>query len=358
VRYLDRENYGVDLASGSGGDWEHKAREVADSFIPLEHLVRSLKRPFADFKTLLDLVGLMRRRNYDIVHTHSAKAGLLGRVAAKIVGIPIIIHTLHGFHGFTFFDRALFVIEEKLGALLSDKIITVSEINREDAISLGIFPASKAVTIYSGIDVTKFCKTEIEVKRKKTELGLPPSAPVVGTVGRLAEQKAPLDFVAAARIVLDENPQTRFIMVGDGPLYDDVSASIGEESRIKMLGYRSDVDELLQIMDVFAISSLWEGVGRSLTEALAAKRPVVATEVAGVPELVMDGQTGLLVPPQDPQALAEKIQYLLENREQAVGMAKRGQKKVFQLFDVRDMVDDISFLYQELLREKGLVPVA
>lgn len=354
VRSLDRHNYEVDLASAPGGAWERRARAYADTFVPLEHMVRSFRRPWSDIRTLLDLVRVLRNGDYDVVHTHSAKAGLLGRVAGRLAGVPMIVHTLHGFHGYRFLDRALFFALEGLGALFCDRIITVSEINRKDAISLGLFPPRKAVTIHSGIDVASYVDMRVDRGAKMAELGLPATSPVIGTVGRLAVQKAPLDLVAAAHRVIDRVPEARFIIAGDGPLHSAVKRAIGAEERIRLLGHREDVGELLQVMDVFVVSSLWEGIGRALTEAMAAGRPVIATRVSGVPELVVDGETGLLVPPGQPGELAKAILRLLKDNHLASRLAEQGQRKVMREFDARTMVTEIAALYEGFLANRGL----
>jgi glycosyltransferase involved in cell wall biosynthesis len=186
-------------------------------------------------------------------------------------------------------------------------------------------------------------------------LGLSPNQPIVGTIGRLSTQKAPLDFVAAANIVLQQKPDVQFIMIGDGPLASQVRQAIGDEQRIKLFGYRDDVPEVMSILDLFVLSSLWEGLGRALTEAMIVGVPVAATAVDGVPELVTHQQTGLLSPPGTPARLAENIIWILDHPEEAQRMSQSARNRVVPTFGAERMVEQIEALYERLLLEKGYV---
>lgn len=366
VERLCRQHYEVDLAAGRDyTDWETRGREVADTFFNLPDLRRS-PQPAADIRALRGITDLIRTHRYDIVHTHSAKAGTVGRLAARRAGVPVVIHTFHSFgwqaahnfHGRSWqnhksnLKKWIYVQIERYVASLSDGLITVCELNRREAIDLKLAPAEKLTTIYSGIDLTHF---EVNGSRaeKCRSLGLDPSQPIVGTVGRLATQKAPFDFVQAARMTLGRRPDVQFIMVGDGPLTSEVQQVISNEPRIKILGYRDDVPEILSILDLFVQSSLWEGLGRAATEAMIMSVPVAATAVDGVPELVTHGKTGLLSPPGDPASLAENVVWLLDHPQEAQRMGRSGRERVVPEFGVEKMVDGIEALYEHLLAAKG-----
>lgn len=356
VKELDRRKYWVHLASSPGGRWVERAYQYADHVYFINHLRQGRHdiQPFSDLLALFETTNLIKQQRYDIVHTHSSKAGFIGRVAARLAHTPVIIHTIHGFPFHRYMSplrRWLYILLEKFAARFTDKLVTVSELLKEEAVRLRIAPADKMTTIYSGIDMSQL-RASIDVRKKKLDLGLDPRFPVVGTIGRLSKQKAPQDFVKAALRVLQQMPNVQFIMVGDGPLRDEIEKLIGGESRIQILGYRDDVPELLQLFDVFVLSSWWEGLGRALTEAMAAGLPVVATNVNGVPELVIEGQTGFLVPPQRPQALADRIIYLLRNPDVAKQLGQNAYRKVVPAFDANFMVQRISSLYQELLDAK------
>jgi glycosyltransferase involved in cell wall biosynthesis len=181
---------------------------------------------------------------------------------------------------------------------------------------------------------------------------LSPNLPIIGTIGRLSIQKAPLDFITAAKIVLQQKPDVQFIMIGDGPLASEVDQAIGDEQRIKLFGYRDDVPEILSILDMFVISSLWEGLGRALTEAMLVGVPVAATAVNGVPELVIHKETGLLSPPGDPARLAENITWSLDHPDEVQTMKQSARNRVVPDFSAERMVEKIEALYERLLAEK------
>jgi glycosyltransferase involved in cell wall biosynthesis len=361
-----RDRYVTHLAAGlEQADWRERGQEVADDFFVLPGLRRSL-RPYADLQALNQVTDFLKERKYDIVHTHCAKAGVLGRIAARRAHVPIVIHTFHCFawqvtrtiqrrpwHAFaSAVKKRFYVMIERHAASLSDALITVCELNKQEAIDLKLAPPQKFTTIYSGIDLGRF-----QVRRPpsqiRLDLGIPPNIPVIGTIGRLSDQKAPLDFVAAARLVLRQKPNVQFIMVGDGPLAAQVREAIAEDDRIKLFGYRDNVPELLSVLDVFALSSLWEGLGRALTEAMIMRVPVAATNVDGVPELVSHYLTGLLSPPGDPARLAENIIWLLDHPGEAQRMAKNAHARVVPAFGSDRMVRQIEALYERLLVKKG-----
>jgi glycosyltransferase involved in cell wall biosynthesis len=250
-----------------------------------------------------------------------------------------------------------YILLERYAASLSDALITVSELNRQEAMNIKLAPPEKFRTIYSGIDLNRF-KVDVDRIEQCRSLGLSPDLPIIGTIGRLTTQKAPLDFVAAAKTVLQQKPNVQFIMVGDGPLASEVQQAIGAEQRIKVLGYRADIPGILAVLDVFVLSSLWEGLGRALTEAMIMSVPVAATAVDGVPELVSHEQTGLLSPPGQPAQLAENIIRLLDDPEEAQRMKERGRNRVVPTFGVERMIEQIETLYERLLVEKGTVKKA
>jgi len=355
VAGLNRERYEVHVAAAPGGEWVKWAGDVADRV----HLLPNMKReitPRHDGAVLYDLVRLCRCERYDIVHTHSSKAGVVGRLAARLAGVPVIVHTVHGlpwYEGMAASRRYLYETLERIASRCSMRIITVAEANRQELIAKGVVDAARTVTIYSGIILDRFGQPADRAQGRQT-LGLDPAAPVVGYVARLSEQKAPLDFVAAARLVLKDMPTAQFVMVGGGRLLPDVLAATGNEPAFHVLGQRDDVPALLPLFDVFALSSLFEGVGRALTEALAAGLPAAATAVDGVPEIVHHERTGLLSPPRRPDLLATNILRLLQNPAWAKQLGRNGQALVTPLFDSRLMIQQVDHLYQVCLAELHL----
>lgn len=376
IEGLPRDSYVVDMAAGrllecdGYSDWEDRSRRAADSLFHIPDLIRPI-RPLNDRRALHQLTALIKEQKYQIVHTHCSKAGLLGRLAARRAGVPIVIHTYHAFgwqvmrsgvrqpswrNPLAAIKKRAYVSAERYAASLSDGLITVSDINKEQALQHRLAPAEKFTTIYSGIAIDKFSQAN---DRDKTiaQLDLDNSKPIVGMIGRLTVQKAPLDFVYAAKKILLTKPDTQFIICGEGPLLEDVKQAIGGESRIKLLGFRSDIPDILAALDLLVVSSLWEGLGRSLTEAMIMGIPVAATAVDGIPELVTHRQTGLLSEPASPNQLAENIDWVLSHPTEATAMATRAKSQVQRDFCASRMVDKIDELYRDhMLRKKLLTP--
>lgn len=366
VEHLSRANYEVHIAAGQDYmDWSERGRSCADALFLFPDLRRN-PHPLADIRVLRQLEAFIREQGYDIVHTHNAKAGVVGRIAARRAGAPIVLHSMHllswqdahtqaagpAKRALAAAQQQIYLRLERYAAKLSDALIMVCESNRQEAIAAGLAPPEKISTIYSGIEFGRF-QRPIDRAVKCRELGLDPERPIVGMIGRLSAQKAPLDFVQAAKLALQRRPDAQFILVGDGPQAGEVAQAVAGEPRIRVLGYRDDVPELYGILDVFALASLWEGLGRALTEAMIMAVPVAATAVNGIPELVLHQETGLLSPPGQPAGLGQNIAWLLEHPAEARAMSQRGQARVLPKFGAAQMVEQIEALYQRLLTEKA-----
>ncbi|MBN2011723.1 glycosyltransferase family 4 protein [candidate division KSB1 bacterium] len=357
VEGLNRDRYDVDLISASDGDWFQRANAIPNMrLLVVNELMRKIN-PVYDLIALIKIFRLMKKGNYDIVHTHSSKPGFLGRIASRLVGGAIVVHTIHGFpfHDFMHpIKRHFFILIERMVARLSDKLITVSKLNRQKAIQLRIAKHDKFVNIYSGIRFDKFENISVSRPAKCRELGIDPNSKIVGMVGRLSKQKSPHILINAIPSIIKKFPDTQFVIVGDGELRYDLEKLIkklGLSERVHLLGYRSDIPELVSIMDIFVLSSSWEGLGRSLTEAMYLGRAVVATRVEGVPEIVHHNKTGLLVPPQDVPAISNAIIDLLSHPEKAARLGERANARVAKDFCAQRMVDDIECLYEKLIEE-------
>ena len=320
-------------------------------------LVPSLRRevnPLLDSIALAKLVGMFRRGGFDLVHTHSSKAGVLGRLAARLAGVPVVVHTVHGW-GFNDRQRPLvnrsFTALERWCARFTDALVTVTPRDTDVGLSRGIGEPALYTTIRSGIDLARFGSPQRSREEMRAELGLAGHHRVAVSVMRLVPQKAPLDLIDGAGRLLADLPDARILIVGDGPLralVEDRCRALGLGNRIVFTGLRSDVPELLAAADVLVLASLWEGLPRVIPQAMAAGLPVVATAVAGNAEAVADGVTGVLVPPRDPAALASALSVLLADpaRSRAMGAAARAR---VDEFSVHRMVDDIEALYTRCL---------
>ena len=362
---LDPEKFAVTLVSGpqtgSEGEIIGEVRRRGVRLLILRDLVRELS-PWRDLVVFVKLVRLMRSGAFSIVHTHSSKAGIIGRAAAKAAGVPVVVHTVHGwgFHDRMWAPRRwLFVGLERWAAALSDKLIVVASVLKETGLRHGIGREDQYVTIYSGIDLGEFDRPQFDTARTKKELGLPAGVPVVGTVGRLSAQKNPDDLLAVVLKVVRQMPEVHFMIVGDGPLRGRVEESIramGISQNVLLTGIRHDVPDLMAVLDVFVLTSLWEGLPRVIPQAMAAGKPVVCTNVDGNAEAVTHGLNGLLVPPKDPDALADALLQLLQNPGLAARMGHEGRRRAAN-FSAEKMVKDIEELYHCLLH-KGADQIA
>ncbi len=353
VAGLDRARYQVDLVAGPG-ELADRARAAADRLVVVPALRRALGTA-ADLRaaaTLGRLVG-----GYDVVHTHTAKAGVLGRLAARARRVPVVVHTIHAFpvhDRMPWWQRGPLLAAERLAGRCADRIVALCQANADEALALRIARPGQLRVVVSGVPVAALAAGD--GRRARAALGIPAEAPVVGSVTRFMAQKAPLDLVAAARRVLAARADAHMLVVGDGPLRPQVQTAVGGEPRIRLLGLRDDVPDLLAAMDVVAFSSLWEGLGRALTEAVLAGRPVVATAVNGVPDLVVDGVTGYLTPAGRPDLLADRILDVLARPDRGAAMGRAGAARVAGRFDVRDMLAGLDAVYQEALAERAGAP--
>ncbi len=360
---LDSDKYAVGVVSGpQTGPEGSLIEEVRSRGVPLTiepSLVREIN-PTEDMIALLRLTRFIQRGRYAIVHTHSSKAGILGRWAARLAGTPIIVHTVHGWGHHERQNpvaRSFYILLERITAGITDRLIVVSPRNAEKGLADDIGKPEQYVTIRSGIELDRFRHPQVSRPEMRRRLGIPGGVPVVGTVTRLSPQKAPLDFVRMAARVRQRIPGAVFVMVGDGPLRSQVLSSLKElalEGSFLLTGLRRDVPELMSTFDVFVLPSLWEGLPRVLPQAMAVGIPIVATDTDGNAEAVQNGINGFLVSPGDVEALADAVVRLLSDRDLALSMGASGKKKVDE-FSAQKMVEDISSLYQELLSTKRVI---
>jgi glycosyltransferase involved in cell wall biosynthesis len=323
------------------------------------HLVRA-PAPLVDLKAVWWLVRWMRRERFTLVHCHSTKAGLLGRFAARIAGVPVRVFTVHGWP-FTGWWHPVFrwatAAAERLAARISTVVICVSEHDRLRALRLGVGPASKIRVVHNGVDPGRWLPGASEVEH--SSIWSPGSAPRAGTaprgvrsagcrvvsVGRLTHQKDPLVLLRAWQLI--DGPHCLAI-VGDGPIKDDLEAEIhrrGLAGRVELLGARDDVPEILGASDLFVMASRWEGLPLAIIEAMMSGLPVVATAVGGVPEEVVDGETGLLVPPGSPEALARAMQRLIDDPQLRERVGAAGRRRALERFTEARMLRETAAVY-------------
>jgi glycosyltransferase involved in cell wall biosynthesis len=350
----DPTRYETWVAGCRGGPLWARAERAGVVTVRLERFHEYIS-PVNDLFVLVQLIRLIRRERFVIVHTHSAKAGFLGRLAAWLCHTPVVVHT---FHGLPFHDhmsalrRRLYVQLDRFVRPMTDAFLAVAPRVAQEAVERRIAPPGGVTVVPSAVELDEIPSDPAPAVRG--DLGIPPDAPLIGSVGRLEYQKAPLDFVRMAARVAAARPDARFVMVGEGPLADDAAAEarrLGVE--VQLTGFRPDAPRIASSFDVFVISSLYEGLGRALTEAVASGRPVVATAVNGVPDLIVSGRTGLLAPPGDPAALADCVLWMLEHPAQAARMGASGSRYVRWMFDPALMCALIDQTYCRLLGLPG-----
>lgn len=323
--------------------------------------------PKADLKAFLDLIKCFKRLRPDIVHTHSSKTGILGRIAAWIAGVPNVIHTVHGF-AFPFaksrFVRYFYFIAEFIGGILSDKVVVLNATDYDYAIKNLKIPKNKVHLIPNGVNIDAFgVKQDVREAYRKGILGnANQDAICIGMVGRLWAQKNPLCLVEAAKKVFEAtNLPVKFFFAGDGELKEEVEAKIKEyklSEKVQVLGWRSDIPVLLSSMDVFVLPSLWEGMPLAILEAMASSLPVVVSDIPGNHDLVDHNSTGLLFEANNPTDLAAQLLKLIEDSSLRQRLASAARTKVSNAYSLSQRLAKITELYDgsESLDEVGEQP--
>ena len=363
VAGLDRSRFRPVLIAGPGGLLTEEARALDGVEV---RILPSLAREIhllKDLRALWELVGLLRHLRPKIVHTHSSKAGILGRLAAWLAGVPCILHTIHGY-GVTpvqpfWLRRALIALERTVGKVTTHWI-AVSQADRRQGIEWEIFSASKVSVVRPGIDPAPFASRieSAERNRVRAMMGIGPDHLLVGTVSCLKPQKSPGDFVRVAARVCQHLSAARCIMVGDGVLRPQIEALLrthGLQERVTLLGWRRDVAALLKAFDVFVLTSQWEGLPCVLLEARASRIPIVATRVGGTPEAIVEPAQGTLYRPGDVQAMADRVCQILEDKRYRTEL-RTSSAEFPEEFTIHETVKQYQSLYTYLLHAMRSTP--
>ena len=328
-------------------------REVEVAVVSMTRHISPLKDLFA----CLRIWRLIRQRRCDIVHTHSSKAGVLGRMAARLVGVPVILHSPHGFA----FQADLGKMKssfyrgiERVMGRLTTRLVCVSESEREIALVNRIAYKHDMNVIPNAVDPS-WWDVGVDGERKRREIGIPPDHLIVGMVGDLRPQKGYEYYLDAAAQVLKHFPNVTFLILGDGALREELERRVRRlniEKSVRMMGYRADIAEIYPLMDVFVLTSLWEGMPYSILEAMAARRPVVATRIPGSQDVVLDGITGMLVPPRDKDAIAQAIPELLHDPTKRKNMGEEGKRRVEDRYELQNQIESLEALYEDMLAHR------
>ncbi|MFZ5652558.1 MAG: glycosyltransferase family 4 protein [Bacillota bacterium] len=342
-----------------------RARGYRIETVQIMRRISPLKNAAAIFR----LFRYIKEKKFDVVHVHTPVAAIVGRIAARLAGVPLIVYTAHGFYfhdGMSRWKRELFIVIEKImGRFFTDIIFTQSEEDRETALKKGIIAADRIFRIGNGVDLQKFTLENIFVSKedKRREFNISQDAKVIGFIGRIVKEKGIVDLVQAFKKILLEISNARLLIIGDTLSSDrDVTAkqevlSLIEknslEDKIIFAGYRKDINELLSIVDVFVLPSYREGMPRSIIEAMAMGKPVVATNIRGCREEVVDGRTGFLVPAGDPESLSTALIKILTDDKLAREMGREGRSRAMSEFNEKNVLDKQVSLIKHWLRIKA-----
>ncbi len=353
---LDKSLFEILVCSRKGGALVEAVKDRGIQHIPILNTKRFSPSIVAE------IVDMLTEFRVDVLHTHGGVAGFYGRWAARKCRIPVIIHTLHGIHYLhyrNFVIKYLYVLLEKWFSRLTDAVIYVCDSDKILGKKYGLVPEGKNVVIRNGVDFLTFEMSQ----GKQTEklefaqgLGLDLSKPIVGTVARLHRQKGIPYLLEAAQLLLQEIPGVQFLIIGGGPWKDRLIKQknrLGLENSVHFLGERKDIPKLLSLFDVVVLPSLWEGLPYSLLEAGSSGKPVVATDVDGVKEIITDGKTGILVPSKKPRELAAALFQLLEDKELANRLGVALKEDIQKRYSLLTMVEDVQKLYLRLFHEKN-----
>jgi glycosyltransferase involved in cell wall biosynthesis len=330
------------------------------SAITVDELRRAVS-PGTDWRCLGVLRRVLTELGCDVVHTHSSKAGILGRLAARQAKTPLVVHTIHGMsfnRTQRWPTRALFGSMERWAGRFTDAIVSVADAMTEQAVAAGVAPRERFTTIYSGMDTGCFVPDEAARRRTRTEWGIPDSELVVGTISRLFRNKGYEHIIRAMPHLVRDTDSLRFVWVGDGkdrPVYERELARMGLRDRVHLTGLvpPERIPVLLAGFDILVHASRWEGLPRALPQALLMEVPVVSFDNDGAPEVVTPGVTGELVPLGDVLGLATAVTRLARSPEVRKRMGTEGRAKCLQMFDHRRMVARIDDLYERLNNEKS-----
>jgi glycosyltransferase involved in cell wall biosynthesis len=356
AKYLNKERFAISVAVALGSPLDEEFRKQGVEIYPI-HMSRE-PHCLRNIVGLYELWKLIGSKKFAIVHTHTSVGGALGRIAAKARRVPIVLWTIHGWafnYPMGILSQRVFRLIERFLDYFTDHYVAVSRDMREVGIQAGVTIPEKVSIIYHGIESEPW-NTPKHDDNLREVWGIGEDIfSVVGNIARLEPQKAIDDFLKAARIVKEQIPNVKFLVVGDGPLrahMERLAAQLGIADNVFFTGWQKDVPAYLDMFDVLCISSRWEGFPFLLLEAMTSKTPVVATRGGGIPEMVEDGKTGLLVPPASPAALAQGIIKLITNKGRAQEMGEASKKRVQQQFSIAQMINQYEKLYLRLLEKE------
>ncbi|MDR2429260.1 MAG: glycosyltransferase family 4 protein [Candidatus Margulisbacteria bacterium] len=351
--YLDKDyGYNSQLVYGSlaagEGSMEYLAKAKKLKTILLPELGREINWR-KDLKTLWQLYKIIHREKPDIVHTHTAKAGAVGRLAAKLAGVPKIYHTFHGHVFHSYFGRLktkIFILLEKFLARFTTKIIAISAKQKAELAAYGIARPDKIAVIRLGFELNKLQPAKNYWRRKYQ---LAPQIILIGIVGRLTAVKNHEYFLEIAREICRQTDKVRFIIIGDGELREQLTASVklkNLDNKVFLAGFLNDARKIYSDLDIVVLTSRNEGTPVTLIEAMACGKPVVSAAVGGVADIIDNNRTGYLAPQDRPEVFARKILQLCQSKTLRKTIGQRARKKILKLYAVEKLTAKINSLYK------------
>lgn len=365
IQSLDKTKFSIDIAMGRESDFSY-ARNVlreVNEIIMIKELDNDFN-PVKNLKALYKIFKLIRRNRYAVVHTHQCKASILSCFAAKFAKVPIVIFGLHGDYlenpRFTGLWRKIYKLIEQIAVKCATMFISVGEELKERYINRYGLSSSRCEVVRSGMELANFYEvatfSQERIKQKKEELNIKPEELVIGKVSSLELRKGyKFAIRVAEQIIRGNNKDIRFLFVGEGDQRAELEGMVkglGLDDRIIFAGFRSDVDELMAIFDIFIFTSLMEGLPQVLVQAAAAGRPIVSFEVEGAKEVIKEGINGFIVSSGDIDGLAEKANYLLSNLEKAKEMGRHGKEIIGNRWDIVNMKEKIRAIYDKLVNKR------
>lgn len=354
---MDPTRYEVHILAGRGSELSGFPPQIQDCTTVLDELVRA-PHPILDLVALFKMTHRIRTQRYDLVHTHTAKGGFLGRIAARLAKVPCVVHTLHGV---TFHDhlhpvlKFFYVQLERLAAPLSDVMITVGEDVKSKYLEHSIGRKEQYVTIPSGMKTQTFrdalLHPETSRAPRRAEFGFSNEDLVVGMVSRLEPRKGYRYLLDAIARLTPDFPQLKVLIVGEGGEAGDLKSRVvdlGIADRVVFAGYRTDIAEVISAFDIAVLTSLWEGLPRVLVQYALLEKPIVTFEVEGSREVVLDGVSGFVIPKEDVGALVDRLRRLLSNASLRESFGGRARHRVEGRWDVEGMVRRICDVYREV----------
>ncbi|MCX6173173.1 MAG: glycosyltransferase family 4 protein [Ignavibacteriales bacterium] len=351
VQKLDKSKFEVEVVCEHEGYLVDELRKINIKV----HPIKISNRP--SIPLLIKTYRILKKNSPTILHTHGGTAGFYGRIATVFIPKCVVIHTYHGIHYLNFGQSLLKKIYKSIDKFLlrfTDCTICVAQNDFDIGLKVGIVKKEKAVVIHNGIEVDKFSHYNGNINNK-IKLKTEKDTVIIGSVGRLHYQKGYEYLIEASKNVLKSYPYVKFVLIGDGELrnsLESLAKKNGVYNYFTFWGNQTNIPELLAQIDIFVLPSLWEGLPLVLLEAMAAKKPIVATEVNGIVEIIESGKEGLLVPPKNSTAISLALIRLLEDNELCKVLASNAYEKVARDFNISKMINETENLYLKLLMKK------